>query len=542
MLSVLGRTGERIDLRPRQGARALGRAARADPRHPGPDGRLDRQHPRRAGGRRGHRPEAPAPVRHPRGPLREPERGDRPEAAGDARPAPRPGVLLASARGARGEGPDRDRPGRRSACASRTRSGSGRCGPSWSSRTSSSSFRPRRSPCRRPRCRSSMRRGGRPGASARGTRSRSSRCWPGRPPDLALVGLGAYSAAAGSRYVADPGDWPASARLVGHDLKGLLGVLLARGLRLDPDRLDDTAVAAYLLNSGRAGYPLDQLCLEATGAEPPGPLAGLLEGRAPARPTRPCSPRGPGRGPRACGGCAECQRPLLERDGLERVYRELEMPLVPRARRDGARRHPRRARAARGAGEGAGAPARHAAARDPRARRRAGQPELAQAARHRAVREAQAPAAPADQDRLLDRRRRAGGAGARPPAAAEDPRLPPARQAQGHLRRRAAAAGQPAHRAHPHVVQPARRGDGAAVVQSTRTFRTSPSAPSSAAASARRSSPRRAGASWPPTTRRSSCGSSPTSRARRCCSTPSAATRTSTPAPPPRSCTWRPPT
>ncbi|HSF03262.1 MAG TPA: DNA polymerase I, partial [Solirubrobacterales bacterium] len=150
----------------------------------------------------------------------------------------------------------------------------------------------------------------------------------GGPPDLTLVGLGAFSPAAGSRYVADPGEG-ASARLVGHDLKGLVGALLARGRRLDPDRLDDTAVAAYLLNSGRAGYPLDQLCLEATGSEPPGPLVGLLEGRAPGDADPALLAAWAGARAEGVWRLWECQRPLLERDGLERVYRELEMPLIP---------------------------------------------------------------------------------------------------------------------------------------------------------------------------------------------------------------------
>ena len=84
------------------------------------------------------------------------------------------------------------------------------------------------------------------------------------------------------------------------------------------------------------------------------------------------------------------------------------------------------------------------------------------------------------------------------------------------------------------VVQPARRGDGAAVLVEPESRRTSRSAPSSAGASARRSSPSRGGASSPPTTRRSSCASSPTSPARRAWSRRSAAARTSTAAPRPR--------
>ncbi len=150
----------------------------------------------------------------------------------------------------------------------------------------------------------------------------------GHAPEAVLLGLGAFSPEAGACYVASP-DGLAEARLVGHDLKPLVGALAARGVRLRPERLDDTAVAAYLLNSGRAGYPLDELCLEATGAAPPGPLAALLEGR-------PAAEADPARLAAWAGARAEsvwrlweCQRPLLARDGLERVYRELEVPLVP---------------------------------------------------------------------------------------------------------------------------------------------------------------------------------------------------------------------
>ena len=48
--------------------------------------------------------------------------------------------------------------------------------------------------------------------------------------------------------------------------------------------------------------------------------------------------------------------------------------------------------------------------------------------------------------------------------AGEDPGVPPARQAQGHVRGRAAGAHPPADGPHPHLVQPAGRGDGAALV------------------------------------------------------------------------------
>src|SRR5262249_45496066 len=78
----------------------------------------------------------------------------------------------------------------------------------------------------------------------------------GTPPDQTLVGLAGHSPAAGPAYVAGlPG--LEGGRLIGHDVKALVEVALERGIRIPPERIDDTAVAAYLLNSGRAGYPLE---------------------------------------------------------------------------------------------------------------------------------------------------------------------------------------------------------------------------------------------------------------------------------------------
>jgi DNA polymerase-1 len=122
---------------------------------------------------------------------------------------------------------------------------------------------------------------------------------------------------------------PEGVRLVGHDLKAFCGLARGRGEALRPARLDDTAVAAYLLNSGRTGYPLEDLCLEAGGEAPPGPLATALDGvaAADAEPARLAA----WAGARAEGvwRLFEWQTPLLERDGLSALYRDLEVPLVP---------------------------------------------------------------------------------------------------------------------------------------------------------------------------------------------------------------------
>ncbi len=151
----------------------------------------------------------------------------------------------------------------------------------------------------------------------------------GSVPEVTLVGVGCYSPSAGTGYLTDPPSWPDGLSLVGHDLKTLCTWAAAHGGALPVERLEDTAVAGYLLNSGRAGYPLDALCLEATGQAPPGPLSAFLEGA-------PVAQADPARlaawaGARAEGiwRLRECQQPLLERDGLTRLYRDLEVPLIP---------------------------------------------------------------------------------------------------------------------------------------------------------------------------------------------------------------------
>ncbi len=151
----------------------------------------------------------------------------------------------------------------------------------------------------------------------------------GSPPDTTLLGLGGYTPAAGPCYVDAAVALPEAVRLVGHDLKALCGALRARGVALAPERLEDTAVAAYLLNSGRTGYPLEQLCLEAVGRESPGPLAPLLEGRAPAEADPDLLAAWAGARAEGVWRLWECQRPLLEQDGLLALYRDLEVPLVP---------------------------------------------------------------------------------------------------------------------------------------------------------------------------------------------------------------------
>jgi len=151
----------------------------------------------------------------------------------------------------------------------------------------------------------------------------------GSLPDLALVGLGAFSPAAGPCFAAEPSALGDAVRLVGHDLKPLCGWARARGIRLATERLEDTAIAAYLLNSARQGYPLEELCLEAFGEAPPGPLAAVLEGRAPEAADPAWLAGWAASRAEAAWRLREHQQPLLERDGLVPLYRELEVPLMP---------------------------------------------------------------------------------------------------------------------------------------------------------------------------------------------------------------------
>ena len=127
--------------------------------------------------------------------------------------------------------------------------------------------------------------------------------------------------------------------------------------------------------------------------------------------------------------------------------------------------------------------------------------------------------AQADGDRALDRRERAAGARRRRTRAARAADgVSRALEAREHVPRRAARAGESAHGAAAHVVQPDGRGDGAALVERSEP----PEHPDPPRARPRHSprlhSARRAGCFSPPTTRRSSCACSRTCPAiRRSC-------------------------
>jgi DNA polymerase-1 len=93
----------------------------------------------------------------------------------------------------------------------------------------------------------------------------------GGPPDPALTAVGLYHPAAGPAIL-ELEAWKAAVpdlggrTLVGHDVKALIEWWLARGGALPP--VEDTAVAAYLLNPARTNYKLEEVCAELLGQGP----------------------------------------------------------------------------------------------------------------------------------------------------------------------------------------------------------------------------------------------------------------------------------
>ncbi len=94
--------------------------------------------------------------------------------------------------------------------------------------------------------------------------------WSGelRPPDVTLHGVAAFHPAAGTASVA-PAALPAllGRTLIVHDAKPLVEWALGQGLAAP--RVEDSALAAYLLNAARATYKLDEICTEVFGECPP---------------------------------------------------------------------------------------------------------------------------------------------------------------------------------------------------------------------------------------------------------------------------------
>ncbi|MBI3638048.1 MAG: DNA polymerase I, partial [Candidatus Rokubacteria bacterium] len=142
--------------------------------------------------------------------------------------------------------------------------------------------------------------------------------WAGeaRPPSPPLARFGVFHEAAGSASLAPDALGDVGAReLLIHDAKPVLEWAMAQGRT--PPVIQDTAVAAYLLNSGRATYRLDEVCMDAFQECPP-PLANAVDVAATL-------------GERArwivrywAYAAAE-----LEKHGLKAIYEEIERPLVP---------------------------------------------------------------------------------------------------------------------------------------------------------------------------------------------------------------------
>ena len=95
--------------------------------------------------------------------------------------------------------------------------------------------------------------------------------WAGEstPPEPRIGGLAVFHPAAGPAELgADESPAPFEGReLIIHDAKPLIEAWLARGVT--PPAVHDSAVAAYLLNSARQSYRLEQVCMDALGDYPP---------------------------------------------------------------------------------------------------------------------------------------------------------------------------------------------------------------------------------------------------------------------------------
>ena len=99
-----------------------------------------------------------------------------------------------------------------------------------------------------------------------------------------------------------------------YDLKLATGVLGRNGVTLRGVAFD-VLLAAYLLNAGRSGYPLADLAADNVGmelvADPENPPAGAMDEA------------------RAIQALEAILAPHLERDGLQSIFSDIEMPLAP---------------------------------------------------------------------------------------------------------------------------------------------------------------------------------------------------------------------
>jgi DNA polymerase I-like protein with 3'-5' exonuclease and polymerase domains/5'-3' exonuclease/intein/homing endonuclease len=132
----------------------------------------------------------------------------------------------------------------------------------------------------------------------------------GGPPEPTITALGLFHPAAGPARVAVAGDRPldlGGRTLIGHDVKALVERELARGA--EAPAIEDTALAAYLINPARSQYRLEDVSADLLGEGP---------GLAPA-----------GSRARFVWRLWERARPALEEAGLWSIYEDMERPLVP---------------------------------------------------------------------------------------------------------------------------------------------------------------------------------------------------------------------
>ena len=150
--------------------------------------------------------------------------------------------------------------------------------------------------------------------------------WAGQggPPEPRLEGVALFHPAAGPAWIAaGPALAPLAEReLVVHDAKFFLEWWLGHQPG-PPPSVHDSAVAAYLLNAGRATYKLDEICMEAFGECPPA-LAAPLPEPVPADLPRVLAERA-----RWLTRYWKHAAADLEDRGLAEIYADIERPLVP---------------------------------------------------------------------------------------------------------------------------------------------------------------------------------------------------------------------
>ena len=136
----------------------------------------------------------------------------------------------------------------------------------------------------------------------------------GGPPEPVVATIGLYHPGAGEAVVECGGTEIAPAllaaldgrTLIGHDIKPLVEWWLARG-RARP-AVEDTAVAAYLLNPARTNYKLEEVCAELLGQGP-----GIAR---------------PGTRARWIWDLWAMEPRALQEVGLQALYQDVERPLI----------------------------------------------------------------------------------------------------------------------------------------------------------------------------------------------------------------------